>query len=185
MSLPRADQVRRVCVLLAAVVLVLLAVSSHAQTTQPHPTSGPAVAARDPLSGLPSYGEMLRRTFYALLAIVGCLVLAAKILPRWLGHRLPTPKGKMIEVVEFHRLEPRKGVYLLRVAGQYLLVGSSEGRLETLAGGPLDQQKLDEALRPTAANAASTGAASPAHKPEASDKPNLPFIEVLRGKRQD
>ena len=167
------------CVMLAAALLMMaLAGAAAAQTTQP--TTQPHVAARDPLSGLPSYGEYLRRTFYALLAIVGCLVLAAKILPRWLHKGRPFPKGRMIEVVEFHRLEPRKGIYLIRVAGQYLLVGSTDNRLETLAGGPLDQQKLDEMLRPTG-----EAGASPVHKAEGASKANLPFIEVLRGKREE
>jgi flagellar biogenesis protein FliO len=155
----------------AALSVLLIATSASAQTSRP---------AHDPLSGLPSYGEMLRRTFYALLAIIGCLVLAAKILPRWLNKGRVFPKSKLIEVVEFHRLEPRKGVYLLRVAGQYYLVASTDNRLETLAGAPLDQQKLDDALRPEG----SADPSSPALKPEATTKPNLPFIEVLRGKRE-
>ena len=157
-------------ILLLALASTAIALSVQAQSTRP---------ARDPLSGLPSYGEMLRRTFYALLAIIGCLVLAAKILPRWLNKARILPKSKLIEVVEFHRLEPRKGVYLLRVAGQYYLVASTDNRLETLAGAPLDQQKLDELLRP------SDPSTSPSLKPQAMPKPNLPFIEVLRGKRED
>ena len=157
-------------VILALLAFAALSFSVSAQTTHP---------ARDPLSGLPSYGEMLRRTFYVLIAIIGCLVLAAKILPRWLNKGRIIPKGKMIEVLEFHRLEPRKGIYLIRVAGQYFLVGSTDGRLETLAGAPLDQQKLDEALRPP------DSSTSPALKPQSTPKPNLPFIEVLRGKRPE
>jgi flagellar biogenesis protein FliO len=161
--------VKRLRYVIGLIAIAALAFSVTAQTTRP---------ARDPLSGLPSYGEMLRRTFYALLAIIGGLVLAAKILPRWLNKGRVLPKSKLIEVVEFHRLEPRKGIYLLRVAGQYFLVASTDNRLETLSGGPLDQEKLDAALRPK-------GESSPNLKPDPAAKPNPPFIEVLRGKRED
>jgi flagellar biogenesis protein FliO len=165
-------------------------------TTQPAATQQIAAApatqpravvtttTRDPLTDLPSYGQMLRRTAYTLFFIIAALLIAAKVLPRWLGKMPLTPRGRMIEVVEFHRLEPRKGIYLIRVVGQYYLVGSTGDRLETLAGGPLDQEKIAAAL--------GTGPATAATRPRSaalptSDAPSgeakRSFVEVLRGKR--
>src|SRR5256885_11194575 len=76
----------------------------------------------------------------SLLAIIGGLLLVAKVLPRLMGRRMPSARGKVITVLEAHRLEPRKSIYLIRVADECYLVGSSGDRLETLAG-PLGEQK--------------------------------------------
>src|SRR6185437_5990244 len=73
-------------------------------------------------------------------------ILAAKFLPRLLGRGAFAPRGRLIQVVERHALEPRKTVYLIKVADQYFLIGSTGERLETLAGGTLDQQALRERL---------------------------------------
>jgi flagellar biogenesis protein FliO len=146
------------------------ATTTSTVSSQPRPALTPA---RDPLKDLPSYGQLLRRTAWTLLAIIAGLILAAKLLPRWLLNKanlVPRGGGKMIEVVESHRLEPRKAIYLIRVAGQYFLVASTGDRLETLAGGPLDQQKIADALRP---------GAKPRDEPAAPDRS---FLEVLRGK---
>ena len=50
-------------------------------------------------------------------------------------------------MVETHRLESRKTIYLLRVGSQYYLVGSCDGRLTTLAGEPLDAERIGDAIR--------------------------------------
>lgn len=105
------------------------------------------LAEKDALSDLPSYSQAIWRMVVSLLAIIVALLVAAKSLSWWLARRPGRQTGRLIEVVEQQRLEPRKSVYLLRVAGQYLLVGSSEGHLQTLAGGELDQQKIAAALR--------------------------------------
>jgi flagellar biogenesis protein FliO len=147
--------------------------TSSTSTAPPRPALTPA---RGPFKDLPSYGQLLRRTAWTLLAIIAGLILAAKLLPRWLLNKAGVvPRGgagNMIEVVESHRLEPRKAIYLIRVAGQYFLVASTGDRLETLAGGPLDQQKIAEALRPAGA----------AGKPKEEPAPSRTFLEVLRGK---
>jgi flagellar biogenesis protein FliO len=173
-----------------AIAIAALSLFAHpplaadATTTQPTTTTSisspprPALTpARDPFKDLPSYGQLLRRTAWTLLAIIAGLILAAKILPRWLLNKAGiVPRGgagKMIEVVESHRLEPRKAIYLIRVAGQYFLVASTGDRLETLAGGPLDQEKIAEALRPKGAAAKSLEELAPSRS----------FLQVLRGKQ--
>jgi flagellar biogenesis protein FliO len=96
----------------------------------------------------------------------------AKFLPLFLGKpRLAGAGGKMIDVVESYRLEPRKSIYLVRVGGQYFLLGSTGDRLDTLAGTPLDGEKIAAALRGTAG------------QPPPEAKPSRSFAELLKGKR--
>jgi flagellar biogenesis protein FliO len=163
------------------------AVSPPPPATQPRLGATAAAGHHDPLDDLPSYGQMLRRTAYTLFAIIAALLIVAKLLPRWLGKMPLTPRGKAIEVVEFHRLEPRKGIYLIRVAGQYFLVGSTGDRLETLAGGPLDQEKIAAALGAGAGATKSknAGAMAPGNVEveTAGEEAKRSFVEVLRGKR--
>jgi flagellar biogenesis protein FliO len=176
----------RLAVAIALASLLLLLVPHQlpaANATQPAtPTTSsissapqrPAITpVRDPFKDLPSYGQLLRRTAWTLLAIIAGLIVAAKLLPRWLVNKAGSfgsrSSGRMIEVVESHRLEPRKSIYLIRVAGQYFLVASTGDRLETLAGGPLDQQKIAETLRPAAA------------KSREEPDPGRSFVQVLRG----
>ena len=183
----RSSTIRRSAAALGFICLLLVAHQAIAatSTTQPATTTTSSAAAsserrpaitpaRDPLKDLPSYGQLLRRTAWTLLAIIAGLIIAAKVLPRWLlskaGMVPRGARGKMIEVVEAHRLEPRKAIYLIRVAGQYFLVASTGDRLETLAGGPLDQEKIAEALRP---------GAKPRDEPTEASRS---FMEVLRGK---
>lgn len=189
---------RMVGVILVGMLLLLVAnvataaePATRAATTmnQPSPTTQPVAqarpAARDPLNNLPSYGQMLRRTAWTLFAIVAGLILIAKFLPKWLNQgRLMPRGGKLIEVVESHRLEPRKAIHLIRVAGQYFLVGSAGDRLETLAGGPLDQERVAAALRPGAAAAAAAAKKAPAGEEETAATRRA-FEEVLRGKREE
>jgi flagellar biogenesis protein FliO len=73
-----------------------------------------------------------------------------------------------MQVVETYRLEPRKTLYLIKLADQYLLIGSTADRLETLAGAPLDQEKIAAILNALDAPAA-----------PGSQKPALSFSELL------
>jgi flagellar biogenesis protein FliO len=157
--------------------------TTTATTTQPAVAQARPAPARDPLSNLPSYGDMLRRTAWTLFAIVAGLVLVAKFLPRWLNASRLMPRagrGKLIEVIESHRLEPRKAIHLIRVAGQYFLISSSGDRVETLAGGPLDQERIAAALeperKPAVASAEDAAGRAAARRT---------FQEVLRGKPAD
>lgn len=167
-----SHRARFVLLLAAAAAAAALLLITETAAAADH-AAGPATrTARDPLGDLPSYGEALKHMVIALLAIIAGLLLVAKFLPQFLGKpRAPGAGGKMIEVVESYRLEPRKSIYLVRVAGQYFLLGSTGDRLDTLAGGPLDGEKVAAALR------GADGKAPPETKPTRS------FAELLRGKR--
>ena len=122
---------------------------------------------------------MVRRTAYTLFGIVAGVIILAKFLQRWTGvARRPLTRNRLIEVIEYHRLEPRKGIYLVRVAGNYFLIGSTHDRLETLSGGALDADTLAAALAPQVKGP--TSSAKPAAVP-----PARTFLEVLRGKRNE
>jgi len=146
--------------------------SSTAATTRP---------TRDPLSDLPSYGAALRKAFYVLLAIIGALLLIAKVLPRFL--KLPQLNNnrstKLLGVVESHRLEPRKSLHLVRVGEQFFLVGSTGDRLELLSGGAIDHEKLAAAIK-AGESRASTLADGATTTPAV---PKRSFGDVLRGKK--
>jgi len=162
-------------VLSAILSLLCFAGSSAAQTASTRPAS----STHDPFADLPSYGEMVRHTAYTLVAIIVVFAFAAKYLPRWLGRASFMPRGKLIQVVERHALEPKKTVYLLKVADQYFLVGSTGDRIETLAGGSLDQetirQRLAELEQAKESRIVKPTTQSPA-------PPSVSFPEVLRGK---
>ena len=105
------------------------------------------LAATDPLREVSAFNEL----FIQMLVILGGLlvvsvVLLKLVLPRLMRKRGRRRAGAVIDVVETYRLEPRKTVYLLRVGAQYYLVGSCDGQLTTLAGEPLDNAALAEAL---------------------------------------
>jgi flagellar biosynthetic protein FliO len=149
----------------------MLLITQTAAAAAEH-VAGPATrTARDPLSDLPSYGEAVKHMVIALLAIIAALLLVAKLLPKFLGTRPAAAAGRMIDVVESYRLEPRKSIYLVRVGGQYFLLGSTGDRLDTLAGAPLDGEKIAAALR-TADG-----------KPPPEARPSRSFADLLKGKR--
>jgi len=166
----RPHPARFVLLLAAAAAAVLLIAETGAAAEH---VTGPATrTTRDPLGDLPSYGEALKHMVIALLAIIAALLLVAKFLPQFLGKPRAAGAGaKMIDVVESYRLEPRKSIYLVRVAGQYFLLGSTGDRLDTLAGGPLDGEKVAAALR-----GAGVKAPTEAKTPRS-------FAELLKGKR--
>jgi flagellar biogenesis protein FliO len=129
----------RITRFIPVLLLLLLVTAAHAATD-------PAPAER-PFTDFPSYGKMLWNTLVTLFAIIAGLIVAAKFASRWLVKHPDLGRGKLIEVVEYRRLEPRRGIYLIKIAGQYLVVGSSEQGLRTLAGSELDQHTLAAALR--------------------------------------
>jgi flagellar biogenesis protein FliO len=160
----------RIVLVGGAIALLMIAETGAAAER----VAGPATrTTRDPLGDLPSYGEAVKHMVIALLAIIAALLLVAKFLPQFLGKpRAAGAGGKMIDVVESYRLEPRKSIYLVRVGGQYFLLGSTGDRLDTLAGAPLDGEKIAAALR-TADG-----------KPPPETKPSRSFAELLKGKRR-
>jgi flagellar biogenesis protein FliO len=164
------------CVALSTILFLLCLTGSLAAQTA---TTRPGAGGHDPFADLPSYGEMVRHTAYTLVAIIVVFAFAAKYLPRWLGRTRFMPRGKLIQVIERHALEPRKTVYLLKVADQYFLVGSTGDRIETLAGGPLDQETIRQRLAELE-RAKEPRPNKPTTQPLAPQAVSFP--EVLRGK---
>jgi flagellar biogenesis protein FliO len=120
------------------------------QSVAAGPSVNPALPSVEPgLDALPSYAEALTRMLFVLAAIVVGLFIAAKLLRRYTGGGVAAAafgrKG-MIDVVETRGLEQGKRIHLIRVAGQYFLIGASGDRLTTLAGGTLDADALDRAV---------------------------------------
>lgn len=97
--------------------------------------------------------------FLRMLLILGGLLVASVLLlkfglPLLMRRRFRAGTG-LIEVVEAHPLEARKTIYLLRVDRQYYLVGSCDGQLTTLAGEPLDNDAIADAVAPHQPSASS------------------------------
>lgn len=157
-----------------AFALVVLCIGAGALAADPvapaRSPDGASSQAAEALEDLPSFGAAFVKMMVALAAILICLL----IMSRWLMRKRPAGlvgrSGSLIEIIDVKRLESRKSLYLIRVAGRFYLVGSSEGRLDTLAGGPLDQEAIGEALR----------TASPRKRKTATkDTDSPPFSELL------
>lgn len=130
----------------APVIAITLAVSqagtAFAVATQPVNLSP------SPMTELPAYGTALIKMFGVVLAIVAALLIAARILPRWLGRSLPAARAGLIEVVAVRSLEAGKRLYLIRVAGQIYLVGVSGDRMTLLSdGGPIAASAVESVLK--------------------------------------
>lgn len=107
-------------------------------------------ASPDPLSQLPGtgYGEALLRMVVALVVLVGVLLVAARVLPRWLS-RTPAAGSGHIRIIESTRLEPRRSLHLVEVGSSRVLIGSSEHGLTVLDRvGPASQGAIPPADPP-------------------------------------
>jgi flagellar protein FliO/FliZ len=106
------------------------------------------------------YGWLLLRALLALAAV--CLL--AYVVLRFLSKRVygTAAGGGLMRVVARLPLEPRRSLYLVEVAGRYLLVGLGEN------GAPTTLAEIDAATVKQGAPAA--------RRPS--------FLEVLRGKLQ-
>ncbi len=96
-------------------------------------------------SNLPSSGfaEAFIRMLLVLGSIIAVLLLLRIFLPRFLNPKKSHPSSNLIQVVDTHQLEPRKTLYLVKVADQYILIGSTGDRLTNLTGQSIDPRKLD------------------------------------------
>ena len=84
------------------------------------------------VSTSPDFLWLFLQMVMGLVVVLGlALLLIRYLLPR--GRWGRGKKAKWATVVGRILLEPRKGVYLLKVAGRYLVVGSTEQSMALLA----------------------------------------------------
>lgn len=137
--------------------------------------------ARKAVESAPSFGDALTRMVWMLAITTLLLVAVAKYLPRWLGAaQRPASRG-LIKVIEARPLEPRKTLYLVQVVDQFYLLGSSEQRIDVLAGGDFEPATLEKLVAESATVSAKR--ASPAfverlleNRPRAAE-PQVPRSE--------
>ena len=101
-----------------------------------------------------TFGDALTRMLWMLGIAVAVLLLLARFLPKWLGVRVGPRNRGLIRIVESQVLEPRKSIYLVRVVDQFFLLGTSDQRVDVLAGGDLEPEtlaKLEAATRDSGA----------------------------------
>jgi len=115
-----------------------------------------------------SLGWMLTRTLLMFGAVVGCIYLTLNVGLRKLMGLQGVPMGRpaVVSVVERVALEPRRTVFVLKAADEYLLVGSGENGLQLLS-------KLD------------TGAVERirTERPATNVVPLTPFLQKLLARR--
>ncbi len=92
--------------------------------------SAPALAAEP--AAAPGLLESSARMLLALLVVLGIILLLYALSRKGFGF-LPSAKGGAIEVVEMRSLGPKKGICLVRVRGEELLLGLGADRVEFLA----------------------------------------------------
>jgi flagellar protein FliO/FliZ len=110
-------------------------------------------AEDDPAGKIESFdytGQILQ-VVVALVAI--CIVFLIVI--RWLLPRMARAAGgqgfrmgggRLVRIVDRCPLEPKRTVFLVEVAGRYMLIGSSEGSVTKIAGGDLDEPEIRRLL---------------------------------------
>ncbi|MFQ5590774.1 MAG: flagellar biosynthetic protein FliO [Phycisphaerae bacterium] len=103
------------------------------------------------LEDMPSFGWAFIKMMIVLAAIlIGLLVVAKWVLPKLMRTTPLGFSGGIIEVLDVQRLEPRRNIYLIRVAGECFLIGTSEGGIQTLSGGKLEASEVEVLLRAAA-----------------------------------
>jgi len=130
--------------LLAADRAMLSLVALLIQTDQRGDNGG--ITPQVSLEAGSSFGWMLLQTLLALLFICGIAWLLLRLMGRY-SNGLGSSKG-MIEIVDRVAIDQRKSLYIMKVTGRWLLVGSSEAGLQLLT-------ELDPATAADAAEAAS------------------------------
>ncbi|RVU45896.1 hypothetical protein EA187_09060 [Lujinxingia sediminis] len=72
-----------------------------------------------------AYGWLILRTLIVLAAVLALAYAALRLLARHLGQRQPAEPGR-IEVLERQLIEPRRSLLVVRTAGEYWLLASTE-----------------------------------------------------------
>lgn len=117
-------------------------------------------------AGSASFFVMLLQTLLALGFVCGL----AYLIFRWLPPRLYAnrPTSGMVRVVERAPLDSRKSLYVVEVAGRWLLVASSESGVQLIS--ELDAARAEEAAREAALKRPSFGADAAAFREAFADK---------------
>jgi flagellar protein FliO/FliZ len=154
----------------AAIALTLgvcFAAPAFADPPDPEPTTTSTAEVRDPrakalietyekidaearhdrgISEAPGFGAAF---IQMLLVLGGVLALAylilAKVLPRLMRIEAPLAPRKLLQVVDRLPIDQRKSILVLKMAGQYFLVGTSEGSIDLLS--KLDPSEIEAALK--------------------------------------
>jgi flagellar biogenesis protein FliO len=140
-----------------------------APTEATRPQKSPRDAAMEELSGKPTaetleadrgFGSQYFRMVLMLGVVLGLAYLVLNVgLRRLMKLQRPTgPGAELVTVVARIPVEPKRAVLLMRAAGEYLLVGSSEMGLQLLS--KLDGPEVERVLKANA-DAGGTGALSP------------------------
>jgi flagellar protein FliO/FliZ len=140
------------CVVLAISGPPPAASATPAPPTADVPAPSPAPITEDPTvlghgPGTPSLsdadqpeslGMALVKMVLGLGVTLGAIYLSLSYLARRL-QQLPAGRGTLVKVVERLPLEPRRTLYVVEAAGEYLLVGSGEGPMALIT--KLDAEK--------------------------------------------
>lgn len=106
--------------------------------------------------------------FLQMLLVLGGVVamaylLLAKFLPKLMRIEPPTAPRRLLTVVDRLPLDQRRSIMVLKMAGQYFLIGAGEGGIELLSR--LDAAEVERALAQSEAN------------------PRAPLLDSLFGKK--
>ncbi len=115
---------------------------------------GTGAAPRDAGEQPEGMGLLLVKMVLGLGVTLGAIYLSLAYVARRL-QQLPGSRGTVVKVVERLPLEPRRTLFVIEAAGEYLLVGAGEGPMSLIA-------KLDaEKARAMMAQAREAGAGAP------------------------
>ncbi len=158
-------------------VLVLIAMVAAGLWLLPGDAKAPAQSSSDhgdsdqPGKTLMDYGSMLLQLLLVLAGICGLAWLSLRwVLPRLYGS--PGSDVRHIRILENYRLDNRRSLFLVNVAGEILLLAASEQGIHFLTRVEKD---LDALAAPGPTPPAAPAPAVPERKPS--------FIEVLLRKK--
>jgi flagellar protein FliO/FliZ len=118
---------------------------------EPKPTlfDEPKLDAQQPPAEDVSFGWTLIRTFIVL----GLVVMLAYVSLNWgmrkmLGIRMPSAGGSLVSVIERVPIDQRRSMFVVKAAGEYLLIGGAEHSLNLISKlDPAEVEKLQAAQR--------------------------------------
>jgi flagellar protein FliO/FliZ len=98
--------------------------------------------ARPPFDTGPSLLWMLVQTIFMLAFICALAYIVIRLLKRFGGA---PASGNLVEIIDRVALDQRKGLYVIKVTGRYLLLGTSENGVQLI--GELDADAVERELQ--------------------------------------